>query len=359
MANLQSKIHKRPSTPSQILSRINKGDISPLYFLYGPEEYEKEEFLKTLIEVVLKPSVRTFNLDLLRAEDLDPSDTSNRILAFPLMDDRRIIVIKRAEHLTDLSSQNLLNHIKNPPDTTVLIFTAEKVDTRKKVFSELRKSSISVEFRQPFDNMIPTWIQNRAQSIGKLIEPEAVHQLFLSIGSNLRDLANELDKLAISIDNRQTVTKDDVTQIVGNTKGSSVFELADAVGNGQIGLALSILKGLIDQGENPVGIVALLIRHINILRKAKWLKSHQIPRSKLAKELKIPTFFLSGYIKQASRFEDRDLWKAYDALLEADNKLKSRSRTTSATLYKLIYSLCQSSTQEPNLPSLDTILESY
>ena len=348
MANRRTTSTKRSPAPAQILDRIRKGDLSPLYFLYGPEEFEKEEVLKALIDTALEPSARAFNLDILYAEDLDAADTVNRAIAFPMMAARRVVVVKRVERLPEPAARHLLPLIQTPPATTLLVFTAGKIDARKKLFAELRKSALSAEFRPPFDNKIPDWIRRRAETLGKRIEPEAVHLLHLSVGSQLPDLANELDKLAISTDGRQTITREDVDRVVGNTRGATVFELSDAVGHRRVGPALAVLKRLLEQGDHPVGIVAMLIRHIGILRKARWLQGHRLPRAELAKQLSVPPFFLPGYMEQAARFDDRTLWQAYDALLEADNRLKTRSRTPAVTLSGLVYRLCRA--PQPAVP---------
>ncbi len=343
-----TKRQKRSSTiaPAQILTRIRQGDLSPLYFFHGTEDLEKEEVLKALIDAAVDPAARAFNLDVLHAEDLDVADAVNRTVAFPMMAARRMVVIKRIDRLPEPAAGALLPLIQAPPETTVLALTAEMFDGRKKLFTHLRKSAVSVEFKPPYENEIPEWIRRRVEATGKQIEPEAVHLLHINVGAQPRDLANELEKLAVHTAGRKTITHDDVEQVVGALRGATIFELADAVGRGQPGPALAGLKRLSEQGEPPVRIVAMLIRHIAILRKARWLQGHRLSRTELAGRLKVPPFFLSGYMDQAARFDDRALWEAYGALLDADDRLKSRSRTPLVTLSRLIYDLCRRSRPE-------------
>ena len=111
-------------------------------------------------------------------------------------------------------------------------------------------------------------------------------------------------------------------------------------GKRNAGDALAVLHRLVERGDNPVAIVAMLARHIGILRKVRWLRNQGLPRSELAGKLKVPPFFVSSYLDQAAQFDDQTLWSAYQALLCADNRLKSRSRAPHATLTQLICRIC-------------------
>lgn len=343
MAKRQPRSTRRADAlnPTSVLSSIRKGDLAHVYCLHGAEDFEKEELLRALISAAVKPAEQAFNLDVLQAEDLDIAEAINRATAFPMMAPRRMLVIKRIDRLPESSAGGLLPIVQAPPETTIMAFTADKMDGRKKLFSELRKNAVCVECRMPYENEVPDWLQRHARAAGKRMHPEAVHMLQLSVGSHPRDLANELEKLAIHAGDRETITGDDVRWIVGASRGATVFELAEAVGCRQEALAFSALKRLMEQGESPVGIVAILIRHIAILRKAKWLQTARLPRAELAGKLKVPPFFVSKYMDQAARFDETALWRAYDALLEADNRLKSRSRTPYVTLSQLVYTLCR------------------
>ncbi|MCZ6634085.1 MAG: DNA polymerase III subunit delta [bacterium] len=345
MAKRRSSNRKSGPTPGQLLDKIRQGNIAPLYYLHGPEEFEKEEVLQALIETTVEPAARVFNLDIFRAEDLDLAEAINQTMAFPMMAARRMVVLKRVEHLPDASARDLIPLIQSPPETTVLVLTADKPDSRKKLFTELKKNAFAVEFKTPFDNEIPGWIQNRSKVLGQPINADAAHLLHRSVGSNLRELNSELEKLIISAAPNSPLTREDVARVVASTRGVTIFELADAMGHRQTGKATALLKRLLEQGESPVGIVAMLLRHITILRKAQWVQG--LPRSEMASRLKVRPFFLNNYLDQARGFEDQDLWNAFDALLEADNTLKSRSSAPYIVLSNLIYRICRSASLSP------------
>lgn len=345
----RSKKTVRSSGPSsaQVLSDIQKGNLTSVYFFYGEEDFEQDSLIKALIDAAVEPAARTFNLDIYQAEDMNVSEAVNQALTFPMMSKRRLVVMKRIDKLSDASLRDVLPLAENPVETTTLVITANKPDMRKKLFATLRKNACVLEFKTPYDNEVPPWIQNRAKFLGRQIDTEAAHLLHVSIGGNLREINTELEKLLTAVDHTP-ITTDDVKRIVANTRGVTVFELADAVGKRNLTQSQAILKRMLEQGENAVGIVAMLTRHFTILRKAKWLAGQRMPKNEMASQLKVPPFFLGNYLEQTRNFDDPALWRTFDALLNADNKLKSSSKSNAMILSELIYNLCRT----PNLDNL-------
>ena len=328
------------NSQDKLNAQIQRGEFAPLYLLHGSENVSKEESLRALVDAAVEPASKAFNLDIFRGEEMDAADAVSRATAFPMMASRRVVVVKRLERLRDPDLRTLLPLVDNPVETTVLVFTADKLDGRKKISAALRKNAVSVEFKPPYESELPRWIRNRAAALKKRIDPDAAHMLHLGVGPNPGELVSELEKLAIFTQGREVITRDDVIQVGGAARSATVFELTDAVGQRNAGDALAVLHRLVERGDNPVAIVAMLARHIGILRKARWLRNQGLPRSELAGKLKVPPFFVSSYLDQAAQFDDQTLWSAYQALLYADNRLKSRSRAPHATLTQLICRIC-------------------
>lgn len=331
---------KTGPSPAQILDAVKKGEISSLYYFHGEEDFQRDQLLNALVETLIEPAARAFNLDIYRAEDIDIPQVISQALTFPMMAQRRLIVLKNADRLPDPAE--LLPLIESPPETTTIIITATKPDGRKKLFAELRKRAITIEFRPPYDNEIPAWIQTHVKTRGRQIAPDAAHLLHMSIGSNLRELDGEIEKLFITTKSNP-ISREDVAQVIDNTRGVTVFELADALGHRQLDKAQILIGRLREQGEHPAGTIALLVRHFGILRRARWATDQRLPRNALSSRLKVPAFFLNNYLAQARLFDERALWNAHDALLDADNRLKSSGGTPHEILAHLAYRICRAS----------------
>ena len=97
---------KTGPSPAQILDAVKKGEISSLYYFHGEEDFQRDQLLSALVETLIEPAARAFNLDIYRAEDIDIPQVISQALTFPMMAQRRLIVLKNADRLPDSTTLN-------------------------------------------------------------------------------------------------------------------------------------------------------------------------------------------------------------------------------------------------------------
>ena len=329
-------------SPEQLLAEIAKGDVRPFYLLHGDEEYEREALVSSMIEALVPAQTRDFNLDVLRAERLEVLDFFQVYETYPMMAESRLIVLRDAEALAADQCRGLERVFAAPVETSQLLVVGRKVDMRRKFFRELSRKGRALEFRPPYDNQVPQWIQRYAKRQGIQIESEAVQLLSQYVGAKPRELVSELEKLVSFAGVGQLITASAVEQVAGITRGASVFDLADALGKGQGKLAQKLMKKFLRQGEEPTRAVAMVTRHFQLLLKAKGLMDKSLPRDKMVAELGVAPFFLSGYLEQAQRRPTSWLWAGLSALREADWRLKSQGRRQEHLVLELLVAkLCR------------------
>ena len=328
--------------PEQLLAEIAKGDVRPFYLLHGDEEYEREALVASMIEALVPAQTRDFNLDVLRAERLEVLDFFQVYETYPMMAESRLIVLRDAEALAADQCRGLERVFAAPVETSQLLVVGRKVDMRRKFFRELSRKGRTLEFRPPYDNQVPQWIQRYAKRQGVQIEPAAVQLLSQYVGAKPGELVREIEKLVSFVGGGQPITASAVEQVAGITRGASVFDLADALGRGQGKLAQELMQKFLSQGEEPTRAVAMVTRHFQLLLKAKVLMGKSLPRDKMAAELGVAPFFLSGYFEQAQRRPASWLWAGLSALREADWRLKSQGRRQEHLVLELLVAkLCR------------------
>ena len=340
-AKIVAKRAKRLN-PEQLLAEIAKGDIWPFYLLHGDEEYEREALVGSMIEALVPAQTRDFNLDVLRAERLEVLDFFQVYETYPMMAESRLIVLRDAEALAADQCRGLERVFAAPVETSQLLVVGRKVDMRRKFFRELSRKGRALEFRPPYENQVPQWIQRYAKCQGIQIEPEAIQLLSQYVGAKPRELVSEIEKLVSFAREGQLITASAVERVAGITRGASVFDLADALGKGQGKLAQKLLQKFLGQGEEPTRAVAMVTRHFQLLLKAKELMNKSLPRDKMAAELGVAPFFLPGYLQQAQRRPTSWLWAGLSALKEADWHLKSQGRRQEHLVLELLVAkLCR------------------
>ena len=329
-------------SPEELLAEIAKGEVRLFYLLHGDEEYEREALAASVIEALVVAQTRDFNLDVLRAERLEVLDFFQVYETYPMMAESRLIVLPEAEALTADQCRGLERVFATPVETSRLLVVGQKVDMRRKFFRELSRRGRALEFRLPYDNQVPQWIQRHAKHQGVQIESEAVQLLSQYVGAKPRELVSEIEKLVSFAGEGQPITASAVEQVAGITRGASVFDLADALGQGQGKLAQKLMQKFLSQGEEPTRAVAMVTRHFQLLLKAKGLMDKSLPRDKIAAELGVAPFFLPGYLDQAQRRPASWLWAGLSALKEADWRLKSQGRRQERLVLELLVAkLCR------------------
>ena len=329
-------------TYDQFLNQIERGEFAPIVLLLGSETFLKQEAVTQLMDRLLYPSSREFNFDLFYGADADPAAVVNAALAFPLLAPKRLVILRELDKISESGLQVLLPLFEHPPDSTCLVLTAEKVDGRKKTFSTLKDHCETVECKPLYDNQVPGWIRRRVERKGKRISPQAVHLLFTQVGANLGELANEIDKLFIFVGDRDRIEASDVREVVGISKINNVFELTDAIGRKEIEKAIHIVDRMLEEGEKPISMVAMVLRHLGIMIKIKGYQKARIPSKDLSKKVGVHPYFLKEYVAQAQGFSLEMLTEGIEHLREADSHLKKGYQNDRMIMELLIYRLCRS-----------------
>jgi DNA polymerase III delta subunit len=104
--------------------------VRPLYFLHGPEEFMKREFLRELMAAVLPEGDRTFNLDILYGDEFDPQAFDDRVQAFPLFAARRLVVLRNFDAISPSQRERVVERIASLPEGLVLVIESGRKSSR-------------------------------------------------------------------------------------------------------------------------------------------------------------------------------------------------------------------------------------
>jgi DNA polymerase-3 subunit delta len=322
-----------------LIANIKKGKIDSLYFFYGPQDYLKEEALSQLIGELVDPQLSSFNLDVLFGADTDAEEIFNLISTVPMNAKRRLVIVREAQRLSSASKNRLLQLLPRRPDTATLVLVFTEVKFNQRFYQNLRKLANTVEFGNLTPGELQSWLASRADSLGKKISPQVVDSLLTTVGDNLLDLANELEKLAHFVGERSQIRGEDVQAIFGQGHPNETWEILDLVGEKEVGPALKVLSNLLAYRTNPGWITAALRRHYNGLYLLKSTNGSHF--EELARKLRIPEYKWEVYRRQLSTHSLDELKEKIYLLYDAELDLRG-GRSRKLVLELLIYNLCRS-----------------
>ncbi|MGZ3768100.1 MAG: DNA polymerase III subunit delta [Bdellovibrio sp.] len=319
---------------------LEKGQLASLYFLFGEEPYLLNQSVERFKYAVLTEGAVDFNYSLFYASDADVVAVRDAVETLPMMAARRLVILKEAQELTDKEWAELEPLISAPVESTVFVILASKVDKRKKQVRMLLEVGDCVEFKKPYENQVPSWVNYIAQSLNLKISNDAIHLLHKLVGNNLTEIEAELKKLGDYIGEDRRIEVDDVRQVVSRSKEESVFDFTKAIGENNRIKALELLVYLIDQGQSEIGIVSLLARHVRILMALKRGTDEGLHGAKLAHYAQVPPYFLQNYLDQARLWSFKKLEQTLVILSETDKALKSSPLSSRIWLENMVLKTC-------------------
>jgi len=325
----------------ELVRVLADGNVKPVYFFYGDETFLMEREVKRFIATLVPADVADFNLDILYGTDRKGEEIAAAAQTLPMFAERRLVVVKRSEGLAEADYEVLAAYLKRPSPTTCLLFVGKKPDLRRKFFLDLKKVGELVEFRHPYENQLPAFITAEAALAGAPIAPEAVELLILLSGSNLQELASQIEKLAAYVGEGKAITLEAVREIASDTRVDTVFDLANALGEKQVGTALRKLQTVLRDGQAPIYVLNMLTRHFRQLWQLRELMVRRVPKSEMGRAIGLRSeYFLPGLMKQAGNFTLADFRELFDHLYETDIALKSSRLKPAFILERLFMALC-------------------
>lgn len=330
-----------PSVEPQILYKdFENAKFSPLYFLTGEEPYLIQQCLDRFKACLLSEIDYDFNFSSFYAADADVEKVKDAVETLPMMKDRRLVFLKEAQDLNEKEWEALESLFVTPVDSTIFVISASKVDKRKKALKLLMEKSISVEFKKPFENQIPSWIKYIATTKEVSINDEAIHLIHKLVGNNLTEIDSQLRKLSDYVLPKKNITSEDVKAVVSFSKEENIFDFTKAVGKRDRVQALEQLVHLLDQGQSEIGIVSLLARHVRILLFVKKGMEQNLSGAKLSHFAQVSNYFLDGYVQQARVWNVPQLHHFLVLLSETDRALKSSPISSHIWLESLVMNAC-------------------
>jgi DNA polymerase-3 subunit delta len=324
---------------TEFITQIEKGKISPLYHFTGEEEFLKREAVEKLIEILIEKGLKSFNLYFVQARETKAEEIINLCATLPFGSRKRMVVVYDIQKLHPRHKEELSKYLPHIPESSCLILFSNKVDKRLKFYQDIKQTATEIEFSSLKDDEVSDWIGERVEKYRKKMEPKGVALLLEAVGNNLFELSNELEKLAIYVQEQELIDLEDIENVVGYTKTANIFQLNQAIGEKKLNQALKILKDLSLSRGKETSIIFMLGDH--------FLKLYQIKASaekniyNLAHHLRIYYGSVQEYQNQAKNFSLEQLEKGLSLIYQAESDLKSGKMPQKFIVELLIYELCR------------------
>jgi DNA polymerase-3 subunit delta len=321
--------------------RPEKGDASPVYYLYGEDGYRREQALRQLLDTLLPEAARALNLEQIRAGEGNDTSILGAARTLPFLSVRRVVLVRDAEVLSRQQQEELVAYLEDPAPTTCVVLTATRLDLRTRLAAALQKRGTILRFGPLQAGAMREALQEAARDRGKRVTQEALDLLVTLSGDDLRRAMSEVEKASLFVGERAEIGRQDVEVLVGQVRIRSIFRLMDAVSAPDLRRALCCLSDVIGQGEEPMAILGMLARQIRLLIRAKTLGDGGVTAGEIARALGLQPRTAAAVSEQAVSLSWQWLVRALHLLHRTDVAIKTGRTPSSIAIEGLVWEICR------------------
>lgn len=363
-------------------------DNAPLrvYGILG-DGFLQKRVIDALLEWILPPDARDFNLDTLDGETTNLTEVLTRCSNLPFLADVRVVWVQRAERLEGLHrsseegdsksetkskgkaskgtlspAKRLSEAIEKLPESTVLILArtpetpepGSRASTPRCINAAVDKSIDKAKHGAIIDCTVPLKnagfavrvVQEEAAQRHIPLAPDAANHLVARAGMDIALLLNELEKCALRAGEGEMVTRQIIDEMVKRAPQDTIFDLTDALGARNTPHAIGLMRELIAGGDAPERILATLVTHYRQLLQARAFLDARLPldaslfhrlppdlaaqlpqdgKDNLASVLQFQAWRGRRLAEQARNFTSEQIQAALESALSADLAMKGIS----------------------------------
>lgn len=309
------------------------------YVIFSEDPFLVADACEKLLDSILGPDEdRGLALYEPKADEANISDVLDELRTLPFLSSRRVVLVKDAESFVKANTEHLEKYVNDPSSSGVLILTVTSWDKRTRLHRKLQKTGGLVEIVKMKSGQMPAYVSTYAQqTYGVRLDRQCSRLLVELIGDDPGRLCREMDKLAIYVAPKKTVTFKDIEQLIGKNRMFGAFEVIDSINAGQIVPAMDRLRNMFAADKNSeYTVVGAFGYHFRRLFRVKtFLEKGDRPQQAVTKA-GVFGYFQRDVLRQAQQLTLLQLGNIMAELGKIDFGLKTGRTTAPVAMERLI-----------------------
>lgn len=285
---------------------------SPVYLLLG-EAFLSEEALD---KIRVEAETDHLSEDVFRA-DVEPASLMSALETPNLLGGRRLVVVYDAQDLKKDHLSALERYMTSPSPYAVLVLVASG---RNKLEALVKGVGTVVSLDPPKGRQLVTWIRQRAGDHRLKIDDRGAWALVDAIGNDLRELDGALSQLATGLGADARIGAGQVREMFSRLADERMYAFTDAVGDRRLPQAMTALRRLLDQGEEPLVLLGALAAQVRRMLRAR--RYAEQGAKAVGQALGLPGWRAERLEKQARSYTEEELAASLSVLADTDVAIK-------------------------------------
>jgi DNA polymerase III subunit delta len=348
---------------------IREEELAPGYLFHGEESYLADLFVRELASLIAPGDAPDFRIDRYYLDETGWGEILDTARTMPfLFSPWRVIVVraperkpdadrsgeKEAKLVSEAEEKLLKRYFADPSSRTVLVINLpgklRKGNAAVRVLSSL-PGVVAKDAKALTDWDITKWMNEKARSLGKTLAQDAACRLLEIVGNDLRRLDNELEKLAVFVDEEKAISADAVDQATAWVREFDRYELENALEEGDLRKCLIVLGALLNAGEKPEQVLSRISGFIrNVLAAKVWLAEESRDRKEIFKAFfpNVLESYRDLYQRKSAAFFSivdglsmAEVGRLLEGLAEADVRIKSTDAGPRTVFEAFLFEYCR------------------
>ncbi len=305
----------------QLETDIKNGDFKNIYVFYGSQDYLKKRYTEALTGVLV-PAGDTMNFASFYGKKTDLKEVIALCDTMPFLSEHRVILLENTG-LFSAACEELAEYIPNISDTSVLIFSEEKVDARLKQTKAAKAKGSVVEFTDLSEADLRKWIMQRLSKEHRQITSNALDMFVERCGSDLWQVSNELEKVISYTFGKDGIRKEDVDAVCPPPAEDKIFYMISAIFDNDTETALRYYKDLLTLRTEPVSILSLIREQFRLIYHAGQMSKENVSLKDMADVMKLRDTRVKMALPVARKSSKIRLTEGIDACALTEQRIKS------------------------------------
>ncbi len=263
----------------QIANHLKKNGLKPVYLVAGDEPLQSMEATDHIRQFARQAGAdRTL---LSYEKGFDWNQLLQESANMGLFSSSKLLELRMAHHaLGKPGSEALVNYLDSAPQENTLLVTLDKFERRmqqSKWYKAIDRLGVIIQIKSPNLSRLPEWIIRRFRQKGKTIDPGAAELIAMKTEGNLLATQQEIEKLCLLIEGDK-VSLEDVQSSVTDSSRYDVFALLEYALNGNRQRAVNMLRGLRQEGIEPIGIYGAIMWELRRIMSISGQLAAGIPK---------------------------------------------------------------------------------
>jgi DNA polymerase-3 subunit delta len=324
----------------KIIAELKKHIVHPAYFIFGEENYLIDDLIENIGNVFIGKPQKEINTFIRYANETPLDELLALTAGGGLFSDKKLIIYKDFQLLRNPEQDDLLKYLAHPAKENCLIIVARIDNANQSRYHKIQELAVPINAMPLKQDDLKRMVQKEFQHYGRRIDTEAIDALLYFVGDKIHDLKSQIQQIVNGLPHKDVITSEDIESFVGAHGNQNIFELTRAIAQRKIDEALFILNNLLEKGENPIGILHMLIRHLSILWKIKGFKySNENNKMVIQKKLGLYPKYYTEYESECKQWSHQQLQNAMQVLKACDVELKSANLSEQVILDRLVFQL--------------------